>query len=669
MFISRAVITKLKHLLGSQNVMNDPVSLALNGYDCSPSRLRPDLVLAVQRMADLEPLVQLLAREHIPFLVRAAATNHAGGCAAVRGGAVININALNQIENINTQQSTADVQPGVITGVLQEQAAAQGFFYAPDPASEHVCTLGGNLAQNASGARCLKYGNTCDNTLQAEFITPDGEIHLLRHDNPGPDWLGLIAGSEGTLGIIKRMQVKLLPKPPRVKTFLAAFDSLENCIQTVTDLAARGITPRCVEAMDRTVLQAVENFTHAGYPDAAALLILELDGTRAQIKQQAAQLQAVCRQNQCTDFTMAGSEAEREKLWEGRRAAYSAMAALAPNVAVGDGTVPRSQLPAALKQVQQIIAKHAVHAGLLFHAGDGNFHPQFVYDAASTVQTQAVHKALQEVLKTCVDVGGSVSGEHGIGIEKRAVMAYQYSRETLRLFQKIKQAFDPDNLANPDKIIPVNFEEKARAAVTQDPAVLALQQEVRRRFALRQTSRVTGEPAPGVPSEILSTQTLARIVDIDKVNYTATVQTGVAVQPLLAALQRQNIYTRLPADYAGTLGGVLATKAAPDFMTQLTGLEAILPDGDLIQYGGKLMKNAAGYNLCRLFSGSWGALGVITQVTFKIYATPQQVSAPADSSQAAQTDPLFAAVKKEIDPHGLFHCAVLEKDQLWQHAK
>ena len=668
MFISNRVVTKLKHLLGAQHVTSHPVYLALNGYDCSPSRHRPDLVLEIQKASQIAPLVKLLKQERIPFVVRAAGTNHAGGCAAVKGGIVIDINALNAIQRIDTLHEFADVEPGVINGVLQEQLKPLGFFYAPDPASAQVCTLGGNLAQNASGARCLKYGNTADNTLRAEFVTPDGETHLLRHDNPGPDWLGLIAGSEGTLGIIKQMRVKILPIPAHIKTFLVTFGSLEDCIQTVTDLVSKGIVPRCVEAMDRITAEAVENFSHSGYPVAQALLILELDGTSEQIKQQSVQLKTLCKKNNCLRFTAADTQAEREKLWNGRRAAYSAMSALAPNITVGDGTVPRSQLPAALKQVCDIIAKHEVRASLLFHAGDGNFHPQIVYDASNSIQAKAAYKALQEILKTCVDFGGTLSGEHGIGIEKRALMAYQYSRETLRLFQKIKQAFDPDNLANPDKIIPVGFEEKAKSSVSQDEAVIALQKEIRHRFTQHFPSEITSSADTAEHKEFLSTAALNRIVDIDTVNYTATVQAAVPVRKLLVTLRNRRLYSQLPLDYEGTLGSLIAAKAAPDFVSQITGIEAILPNGDLVQYGGKLMKNAAGYNLTRLFSGSWGAFGLITQITFKIYAaqTPATVTTGVLPSHA---DPLFQAVKTEIDPEHLFLSPVFDKDIPWQNKK
>ena len=663
MQIPPSTLAILDRLLGRQNVQTDPVVLALNGYDCSPSSHRPDAVLHVTQHTQLEPVIGLLAREKIPFILRAAATNHAGSCTAVKGGVIIEINSLNTLYHIDTANGWAEADPALVTGRLQQALQPLGFFYAPDPASQQISTLGGNLSQNASGARCLKYGNTADNTLQIEFISTDGQTHVLRHDDPGPDFLGLVAGSEGTLGVVKRLRVRILPLSKHIKTFVATFNSLTDSVQAVTDLIARGLIPRCIEAMDRVTIRAVEQFTHAGYPDAEALLIVELDDTQTQIKQQEQLLRTIFQNNHCLSFAAARTTAEREKLWQGRRAAYAAMACLGPNVAVADGTVPRSQLPYALQQVRQIIDRYGIKASLLFHAGDGNFHPQIVYDARQPMQIRNVQKVLQEILKTCVDCGGTISGEHGIGVEKRAMMAYQYPRQTLRLFQKIKHAFDPQRLANPDKIIPVDFEEKASDYLEQDPAVLQLQQQIIHQAAQNQSVFITGAGTQISPRAIhtLDTQSLNRIIEIDMTNYTATIQTGVRVKEVLAALRQQQVYTYLPLDYPGTLGGLVATKAATYFTDQIIGIQAILPNGDIVQYGGKLMKNAAGYNLCRLFTGSWGALGLITQITFKIYATPR-TTGKAKSSVYPKASTLFQSLKREIDPAGLLLSPAFEKE-------
>ncbi|MBR3603499.1 MAG: FAD-binding protein [Elusimicrobiaceae bacterium] len=656
MHISKHLISQLQNLLGKENVLTDEAALLLNGYDCSQSRHRPDIVLTFTNTCQLSPVVSLLWKEKIPFIARASATNHAGSCSAVYGGAVLNLNMLNHILSIDSRQKLAEVEPCVVTGDLQKEVSSLGFFYAPDPASEKVSTLAGNLAQNASGARCMKYGNTAEHTLAIDFITPDGQTHHLRHDQAGPDWLGLIAGSEGTLGLIKQMTVQLLPTPKHIKTFLTTFSSLENAIETVTALVAQGIIPRCIEAMDKITTEAVENFSHAGYPtDAQALLILELDGDIKTIQKQSPILEDICRQNHCLSFSAAKTEKKREKLWQGRRAAYSAMASLAPDVAVGDGTVPRSALPQALKKVRQIIDKHHITASLLFHAGDGNFHPQIVFDSRQAEQTQRVHKALQEILKTCVDFGGTISGEHGVGVQKRALMAYQYDGATLSLFQKIKRAFDPYLLANPGKIIPLQFAEKARLFNEENKKVQSLSQEIKKRFLNKTPSLICGlnTQLNSHAVHLLSVANLDEIVEIDKQNFTATVQAGVKLSRLIKALEQEKVYAQLPAQYAGSIGGLVSGKRYPAFTNQIISIQAILPNGDIVNYGGKFTKNAAGYNLCRLFTGSMGLLGIITKITFKIYAIIPPAY-PLQNMSVIPTDALFQNMKKEIDPDFLF---------------
>ncbi len=661
MHIPKHILKQLRKWLGPENVLTDEVALLLNGYDCSQSRHRPDVVLTFTSVSQIAPVLSLLQQAKIPFIPRAAATNHAGSCSAVHGGAVLNLNPLSRILSIDTSQGFAVVEPCTVTGVLQKEISSLGFFYAPDPASEKVCTLSGNLAQNASGARCMKYGNTAEHTLAVRFLTTDGKTHLLSHDAVGPDWIGLIAGSEGTLGIIEQMTVKILPAPKHIKTFLTTFPSLEDAIEAVTDLVAEGIIPRCLEAMDQTTTQAVENFSHAGYPtNAQALLILELDGDLKTIKNQTPVLEKICHQHNCQTFTIAKTEQEREKLWQGRRAAYSAMTSLAPDVAVGDGTVPRSALPQALKKVREIIDRHGATASLLFHAGDGNFHPQIVFDSRQSEQVQRVHKTLQEILKTCVDFGGTISGEHGIGVQKRALMAYQYDAPTLSLFQKIKQALDPLNLANPGKIIPLQYAEKARPYQEENQKVLALSQEIKKRFLQKTPSLVSGfgtqigEQNP----HVLPMQHLDEILEIDKQNFTATAQAGVKISRLLQALKKENVFAHIPPEYDGSLGGLIASKIYLPFTGQITAIQAILPNGDIINYGGKFTKNAAGYNLRSLFAGSMGQFGAITKVTFKIYASSQKIG-PLQPFPILPSDDLFQKIKQEIDPEHLF---VFEKE-------
>lgn len=655
MQISRGVIKQLKKIAGETNVLTDDLSLALYSYDCSLSRTKPDMAVLISSTQVLAGVIQILNKHQIPFTPRAAATNHAGGCTTLYGGAVLDLTRLNHILTINTQSQFADVQPGVITADLQDQASALGLLYAPDPASARVCTLGGNAAQNASGARCMKYGGTADYILEADWITPAGQTLHLDRNTPGPDWIGFFCGSEGTLGIFSQLRLKLIDEPKHVKTFLVTFPSLQAGIQTVSDLVAQGIIPRCVEAMDQYTTQTVEEFAHAGYPTQAhALLILELDGTPKQIETQAARLEEICRKNSCQTFTAARTEAERAKLWLGRRAAYAATTLTAPNVMVGDGTVPRSQLPLALQKVNDIIARYGLKAGLLFHAGDGNFHPHLVFDERNRLQASLAAKAAKEILQACVECGGTVSGEHGVGVEKRAAMAFEYDKNTLGFFAALKNALDPKHLSNPGKIIPVDFAEKCRPDTPLSPAEEQLAQEIKKRFEQKTPTCVAGLSSrrKHPKQTVLSTRGLNQIIEIDKTNYTATVQAGVSTAELAKRLEKEGVYASLPAD-KGTLGGAFAANICPEFSRQVTGIKAILPTGHLISYGGKVMKNAAGYNLCRLFSGSAGELGLITELTFKIYATPQTrltLRQPA----TAQWPQEMLPVKQAADPAFLF---------------
>lgn len=622
---------ELARIAGTQNVLDDELSLALYAYDCSLSRTRPDSIILVQQPSQIAPVIQILARHKIPFVPRASATNHAGSCVALKGGVILNLTALNRILEINTRAGYAVVEPGVITADLQDALAPLGYFYAPDPASTRACTIGGNLAQNASGARCMKYGGTLDHVLAAEVILADGTQVSLSRTNGGPDCIGLLAGSEGTLGVFTKLTVQILPVAKHIQTFLATFPSLQASVQTVSDLVAHGIIPRCVEAMDQTTTKAVEAFAQAGYPvNAQALLILELDGTPAQIKKQQSVLTQLCLAHNAQQFLSADTDEEREKLWRGRRSAYAAMARLSPNVMVGDGTVPRSELPQTLARVQQILTENKLRASLLFHAGDGNFHPHILFDGRNKLQTLNATRALNQILKTCVDAQGTLSGEHGVGVEKRALMAYQYDKETLRVLAQIKRALDPQNLANPLKIVPCRFDEKARPQQSLPAEIKSLQTQLCA-FNTAQTPFVIVGKNTQLNTAVrplLSSKTLNKILEIDTANYTVTAQAGVELTALAWALKKAGVHSILPSQ-KGTLGGLFCSGILPQFYAHVTGIEVLLKDGSYVRYGGKLTKNAAGYPLTRLWAGSQGTLGLVTQLTFKVFANAQKAPKPS----------------------------------------
>ena len=660
MHIPPHALTELEKCVGKHRVFTDDVSLLLNAYDCSLSRGRPDVLIQPEHTEQIAPILKILSHYQIPFTARAAATNHAGSCSALKGGAVINLARLNRILQIDTRHEYAWVEPGVITEQLQQELYPLGFFYAPDPASQRVSTLGGNYAQNASGARCLKYGGTLDHVLEVSFVLPSGETQQLSREHAGPDWVGLLSGSEGTLGIVSRLKVKILPLPAHLQTFLITFPSLEDCVQTVTDLIGQGILPRCVEAMDQVTLRAIEESSNAGYPqEAAALLLVELDGEMADITQNVVQLKEICQHNHSQQFTPAGNESERKRLWAGRQTAYSAMARLAPNVLVCDGTVPRSTLPATLRKVRQILTQNNIHASLLFHAGDGNFHPQIIFDERNRQEIPRVHAVVKQILQVCVDAGGTISGEHGVGVEKRSLMTYQYDKDTLHLLTRIKQAFDPAYLANPFKIIPLNFPERALPPDPLPAGVAQVAHTFTQFIAQQKHFYVTGR------NTLLRTQALTcctsgldRILEIDVSNYTVTAQSAVTLGQLAHALHERGVYSVLPVS-THTLGGIFASGCFPTFYSHVTGIQALLPDGSFIRYGGKFTKNAAGYNLIRLFAGSQGGFGLITQLTFKIFAVEQTLLTPKPW-QPLERNMLWKRLKHSLDPLNLLLTPPLE---------
>jgi glycolate oxidase subunit GlcD len=365
---------------------------------------------------------------------------------------------MNKILEIDLVNERAVVEPAVYNLTLQNALAPLGYYYAPDPASQKVSTLGGNMGENAGGPHCLKYGVTSNHVLGVEVVLPNGEIIWLGGkavDSPGPDLLGLLVGSEGTLAIATKILVRIMRAPERVLTLLAIFKSVEDAGQTVSDIIAEGIIPATLEIMDNLVIRAVEESVHAGYPiDAEAVLIIELDGLTDGMDEQARKILEVCRKNGVVSTRQAKDAAERGELWAGRRGAFGAVARLRPSYLVCDGTVPRTQLPAALSAVKKIGEKYHLSIGNVFHAGDGNLHPLILFDDRDAQELARVHKAGSEILKTCAELGGTISGEHGIGTEKLVEMSLIFRDADMDTMRRIKSALDPKGLCNPGKLLP-----------------------------------------------------------------------------------------------------------------------------------------------------------------------------------------------------------------------
>jgi glycolate oxidase len=349
------------------------------------------------------------------------------------------------------------VEPGVTNLEITRQVAPFGYYYAPDPSSQQVCSIGGNVAENSGGAHCLKYGFTVHHVIAAEVVLPDGELVEMGSDvadAPGPDLLGLLIGSEGTLGIATKITVRILRKPEAVQTLLAAFDTIEGGGAAVSEIIGAGIIPAAIEMMDRLAIQAAEAAVHPGFPDSDTVLIVELDGAAAEVRALFDTVEAICRRNGATTIEVAKTEPQRARIWKGRKAAFAAMGRVSPNYYVQDGVVPRTRLPEVLHRIRDLERSSGLRIGNVFHAGDGNLHPLICYDEKVPGQADQAETVAAEILGYCLEAGGSLTGEHGIGADKSQYMPRMFSEADLSLMQRVRGVFDPDGLCNPGKVFP-----------------------------------------------------------------------------------------------------------------------------------------------------------------------------------------------------------------------
>jgi len=452
------IIERLKEIVDPEYILFSDMDLTLYGYDASLEKGKPDVVVIPDSTEEVSKVVALAYREKIPVIARGSGTNLSGGTVAIKGGIVIHFSRMNRVLEIDIPNRTVTVEPGVITLDLQNLLLKQGFVYAPDPASQKVSTLGGNFGENSGGPHCLKYGVTTNHILGAEVVLYDGTVIRTggkSQDNPGYDLTGLLVGSEGTLGIATKMLLKIIRAPEAVKTMLAIYNSIEDAGNTVSAIISEGIVPATLEMMDHLVIKAVEESVNAGYPlDAAAVLIIELDGMVDGMDRQAEKIMEICQRHNVREVRLAKSDTERAELWAGRKGAFGAVSRLRPSYLVCDGTVPRTKLPEVLSKVLEVGKKYDLPIGNVFHAGDGNLHPLILFDERNPDELERVHKVGSEILKICADAGGTISGEHGIGIEKLKEMWFIFSESDLDLMRRLKIAFDPENIWNPGKVVP-----------------------------------------------------------------------------------------------------------------------------------------------------------------------------------------------------------------------
>ncbi len=395
-----------------------------------------------------------------PFVARGSGTSLSGGSLPVAEGIVIGLNRLNRILRVDVAGRTAVVQPGVVNLHISQAVAAHGLYYAPDPSSQSICTIGGNIAFNSGGAHCLKYGMTSNHILRLKAVLADGEVVEFGSESAegvgvGPDWIGLFVGSEGLFGIALEITVRLLPKPELYRTVLAAYHDVQTAGEAVAQVVASGLLPGAMEIMDRLAIKAAEAAVHAGYPpDAEALLIVELEGETAQVEQEFVALRPLIEASGAYEIRVANSEAERVAIWKGRKGAFSAVGRLSPDYVVQDGVVPRSHLGEALAFIHNLSREYRLGIANVFHAGDGNLHPLILYDGRVPGQLELAEECAGKILRKCIELGGSITGEHGVGMEKREYMPYQFSEDDLDVMVAIRRQFDPLEIANPGKMLP-----------------------------------------------------------------------------------------------------------------------------------------------------------------------------------------------------------------------
>ena len=726
------VIADLRAIVGSAHVLTEPDELLVYECDGLPQhKYPPRAVVFPETTQQVSDTLRLLARARISFAPRGAGTGLSGGALAVNRGIVIEMARMRQILSVDPENRLALVQTGLVNAQLSRVLAAQALYYVPDPSSQPACTIGGNIAENAGGIHCLKYGTTTDHVLGARVVLAGGEVIDLGGggvEKPGYDLLGVFIGSEGTFGVATEATLRLSLIPPAVRTLLADFTDVNAASRAVSAIIAAGLMPAALEMLDGAIIRAVEaSVFAAGLPqDAEAALLIELDGIEAGLDAEAAQVEAICREHGARNVRRAEDERERKKLWAARKGAFGAMGRVSPDTMIQDAVVPRSRLPEVLAATYRIGAKYNLRVANVFHAGDGNLHPFICFDLRKGDDVNHVQQAGREIMETCVRAGGSITGEHGVGLDKSSYLPLIFSEDDMAVMLQVRAAFDPSGLCNPGKVIPTPRGcGEARAVATHGPPASAENEPSRagsavgeivasttfatQAHALHEQSRATTKArlrarvnaqrlfeelvgivgaqnvgkvptsnqtaefrplvvSPGSETEagevmklagrdllavipagartwldagnplrrtdlVISTGRMARIVGHEPADLVAKAEAGMTLADFQrqVALAGQSLPLDPPDDGYATLGGVVATgmggvhsfsQGRP--RTYVIGMRVILPDGRLIKAGGNVVKNVAGYDLCKLFTGSYGTLGLITELTFKLRPLPAE---------------------------------------------
>jgi len=612
-------------------------------------RARPLAVVLPQTQEEVIETVRLCHREKLPFVARGSGTSLSGGSLPIEEGIVIGLNRLNRILELDPQERIAVVQPGVINLDVSSAAAPHNLYYAPDPSSQSVCTIGGNVAFNSGGAHCLLHGMTSNHVLGIKAVLPDGEIVRLGGrslERIGPDLTGFYVGSEGLFGIALEITLRLVPRPETYRTLLAAYRSLEAAGEAVARIVAAGILPGAIEIMDRLALKAAEAAVHAGYPEgAAALLIVELEGESIEVDPEFASLQKIIEASGSYEIRVAQDEADRARIWKGRKGAFSSVGRLSPDYIVQDGVVPRSRLGEALAEIERLSSEFDIPVANVFHAGDGNLHPLILFDGNEEGALERAEELAGLIVRMCIRLGGSITGEHGIGMEKRAYLAEMFNRTDMENMIRIRRSLDPYELSNRTKMFPEMGEVPPLEAKPPAPAIGSTLQpktveevcQSVRSFPSLVCRGGGSKPALSRASQtaqILDLSRLSGVLEYQPEEFTFTALAGTAVAQVQQILSQEGQYLPFDPVLAGrgaTMGGTVAAGTSGSGRQRhggirdfLLGVSFVNGGGELVRGGAKVVKNAAGFDLPKLMIGSLGCLGVLVDLTFKVFPRPRR---------------------------------------------
>jgi D-lactate dehydrogenase (cytochrome) len=694
-------------IVGRENVLSKADELLVYECDGLPQhKHRPRAVVFPSSTEETSAIMRELARAQVPFTPRGAGTGLSGGALALNSGVVIEFARMRKILRIDAENRLAVVQPGVVNLHVSRAVLPYGLYYVPDPSSQPSCTIGGNIAESAGGIHCLKYGTTTDHVVGCRVVLAGGEIVDLGGESDGYDLLGTFVGSEGTFGVATEATLKLSQVPPAVRTLLAEFGEVDDASHAVSAIIAAGVMPAALEMMDREIIRAVEASVFAAGlpPDAGAALLIELDGLEAGLDDEARKVTSICMEYGARNCRLAHDEAERRKLWAARKGAFAAIGRISPDSMIQDAVVPRSRLPEVLRAAYDIAARNQLRIANVFHAGDGNLHPLICFDSRFEDQVRRVKEAGRELMEVCVAAGGTITGEHGVGLDKRELLPLVFSEADMSAMLSVRAAFDPLGLCNPGKIIPMlrgcgeakavatddtdNTDiissqlgapfESQRTNISFQTSVVSvssvafpssteeLSEIMKRAFAERWTvTPVGGKTSLENPATSLTVNTsrLDKIIEHEPSDLIAVAQAGVTLSAFNKTLAENGQWLPLdpPDDGRATLGGVIATGlgGAQQFgygrpRGSVIGMKVVLADGSVIKAGGRVVKNVAGYDLCKLFTGSYGTLGIITELIFKLRPRPAR---EATVLATGSIDKLLSAGRALIDAR-LFPVAV-----------